>query len=342
MTACVVFVRKELRERVRSVQTAGTGVGVWEMGNKGGVGVRLDIDGTEMTFVAMHLAPMEGCVIRRNRDWEDICRGLVFEGDAAANETTGTEREPLLTGTKRTATGLYKPKNHIFLFGDLNYRTSHLPPTPSAYKTFPQPVRPADSPNTSRIPLPDLLARDQLTQERLEGRVLHGFAEQPIEFPPTYKYSHILSATPGPQATKEEDEDEETAAVLQEPPTWQWARHRWPSWCDRILFYPPTGITPGTYTALPLLPSSDHRAVVLHVTLEQEAGVEDDFRLAPPFALDPHWRTRRAAARRYEIAVGAASWVVLTAEGNATLAGVVGGALAVYFLVRVFGQGIAM
>jgi hypothetical protein len=345
MTAAMVFVKKGLRDRVTSVETAGVGVGVWGMGKKGGVGIRLDIGGAEVTFVAMHLAPMEGSVLRRNRDWKDICRGLVFEDPEGvpneANGAVGTESQPLLAGTKRTATGLYKPKNHIFLFGDLNYRTSHFPPGPSTYKTYPQPSRPSDSPNNHMV-LSDLLAHDQLTQERIEGRVLHGFAEQPIEFPPTYKYSHVRSALPSPQVAKEDSTEDEDETVVQEPSTWTWARHRWPSWCDRILFYPPAGITPGTYTALPLLPSSDHRAVALHVTLKpgsQKTQIKNDLRVSPPFPLDPDWKARRAAARRYEIAVGMASWVVLTTEGNATLVGLLGGGLAVYFLVRVFGQG---
>jgi len=345
MTTALVFVKKELRSAVRSIETAGVGVGVWEMGNKGGVGIRLDVDATELTFVAMHLAPMEGYVERRNQDWQDICRGLVFRSDNSSG-TAGTETEPLLAGSKRTASGLYKPKSHIFLFGDLNYRTSHLSPTETAHKTFPQPSLPDSSSN--RIPLSELLTRDQLTLERQEGRTLHGFEEAPIKFPPTYKYSHSRSDVPGPQAAKGDaataDEEDDESAVVQEPSLWSWAKHRWPSWCDRILWYPPSGVNAGVYTALPLLPSSDHRPVALHITLQrgrQSEEVENDLRKAPPFALDEHWHSRRAAARRYEIVVGIASWFALTTEGQATVAGLIGGALAVYFLVQVFGQGVS-
>ena len=124
MTAAMVFVKPDVKARIGTIETAGVGVGVWEMGNKGGVGVRLDVDDTELTFVAMHLAPMEDQVPRRNDDWKDICRGLVFQpaDSKQASGTAGTETQPLLAGTKRTATGLYKPGSHIFLFGDLNYR----------------------------------------------------------------------------------------------------------------------------------------------------------------------------------------------------------------------------
>jgi len=343
MTAALVFVKKTLRPKVHSIQTAGVGVGVWEMGNKGGVGIRLNVDRTELTFVAMHLAPMEGLVARRNQDWQDICQRLVFTAAHTEGTVSDTERQPLLRGTKSTVAGLYKPNSHMFLFGDLNYRTSHLAPTASAHKTFPQPALPADAPN-NRIPLPELLARDQLTQERLENRVLHGFAEAPITFPPTYKYSHERASVPGPQAAKEDsgtDDEDDASGVIQEPSIWSWATHRWPSWCDRILFYPPNDIKTGRYTALPLLPSSDHRAVALHVSLQSEAHeqpVEHDLRHAPPFDIDQDWQSKRVAARRYEIAVGMASWVALTSEGQATVAGLIGAALAAYLLFQTYGH----
>lgn len=69
MTVTMVFVRQEIKDRVTRMETAGVGVGAWEMGNKGGVGIRVTIDDKkEITFVGMHLAPMEGMVIRRNQD----------------------------------------------------------------------------------------------------------------------------------------------------------------------------------------------------------------------------------------------------------------------------------
>jgi len=333
----MVFVKKALLDRITRVETAGVGCGAWDMGNKGGVGIRIGIDGKDLTFVGMHLAPMEGMVMRRNQDWENICRRLVFSDDEQPDSFATGEREPLLSSKQDSnpPTGLYTPNNHIFLFGDLNYRTSHLPPTPLTYKQYPQPAH--ASPSSERVALQDLFTRDELTQERLANRTLHGFAEQPIDFAPTYKYSNAADL-PGPTAEEESDTEE---LVLKEPSLWTWAKHRWPSWCDRILFYPPTNLTPGTYTSLPLLPSSDHRGVALHITLDLSSGEEtlsNDLRISPPFPLDPEWKTRRATARRYEIIVGIASWFALTLEGNATIAVLLASGLGVVFLVRMFGQ----
>jgi hypothetical protein len=65
-----------------------------------------------------------------------------------------------------------------------------------------------------------------------------------------------------------------------------------------------------------------------------------DLRKEPPFALDPQWKARRAAARRYELFVGLASWLALTTAGQSVMAGLVGTGLAAYLLVHVFGQNV--
>lgn len=75
MTVLMVLAKREVKERVDWIQAGGCGVGVWEMGNKGGVGVRIGIDEKELTFVAMHLAPMEDALKRRNEDWNVMSAG---------------------------------------------------------------------------------------------------------------------------------------------------------------------------------------------------------------------------------------------------------------------------
>ncbi|KAL9050629.1 MAG: hypothetical protein Q9206_005012, partial [Seirophora lacunosa] len=107
MTACMVFVHEEQQDKIQRVETGAVGVGVQEMGNKGAVGVRLGYsvpEGiTELTFVAAHLAPMEDGLARRNEDWMNIVRGLVFptvHSKAvhyhAEHPTASAESEPLL------------------------------------------------------------------------------------------------------------------------------------------------------------------------------------------------------------------------------------------------------
>ncbi|QDS69300.1 hypothetical protein FKW77_002721 [Venturia effusa] len=333
MTVLMIFVKKEVKERVKWIQAGGCGVGVWGMGNKGGVGLRIGIDDKELTFVAMHLAPMEGAVKRRNEDWKNIVQNLVFEpiahGSVRSKTTANDEDEPLLPDSNpavQDEQGIYTPRNIIFLAGDLNYRTSHEPPSKWSHHTYPQPQDFQQGGTTGspveRLELHALFERDQLTAELAAERVLHGFTEQPINFAPTYKYN-----------TKD------ITKALEEPADrWTWSTHRWPSWCDRILYLPPSGVLPHIYDSLPLIPSSDHRGVALSVTIPAHLARDDggnlDLREHPPFEISTDWRSRRARARSLEILVGIASYLALTYEGYAILVGIVGGAFGGYMLMR--------
>ncbi|RMY04683.1 hypothetical protein D0866_15302, partial [Hortaea werneckii] len=133
MTAIMVFAREEVWHRIQGVESAGVGVGLWEMGNKGAVGVRLSVGGsgedeTPFTFVAAHLAPMEPEWEQRNQDWKSICENLVFEPESPPNDTNPhPETEPLLSkpsfSTDQTSPStLFHPPTHLFVLGDLNYR----------------------------------------------------------------------------------------------------------------------------------------------------------------------------------------------------------------------------
>ncbi|KAF2139127.1 uncharacterized protein K452DRAFT_290225 [Aplosporella prunicola CBS 121167] len=350
MTAIMLFAKPHVADRIVSIETAGVGLGFWEMGNKGAVAVRIGLaspqqqqqnpaaadEVLELTFVAAHLAPMEYGVARRNDDWANIVRRLVFEPEgggkgaipaaAAADSEQDQDQEreqrddgagqALLPQSPTPQQGLYTPNAHVFFFGDLNYRTSDTPPQPIDTLTrFP---RPGD-------PYAALLATDQLQRERRAGRALHGFEEANIDFPPTYKYAF-------------------------HPPR-AWAPHRWPSWCDRILFLPASGLSPQRYDALPLLPSSDHQPVALAVEVawkalegerRAETGREGEADTASPsspplntpsardapFPLDPSWRSRRRAARSRELVVGVLAAAVLTWQGRMALLALV---LAVWF-----------
>ncbi|KAF2433589.1 DNase I-like protein [Tothia fuscella] len=338
MTVGMVFVKRAIRERVRWIEAAGVGVGLWEMGNKGAVGIRIALDETELTFIAAHLAPMEGAVLRRNTDWQNIVRGLVFEQVDANNSkpnsrsiASGGESEPLLSRSLRQESGLYKPKTTIIFGGDLNYRTSHTRPRPDTHKTFPKPSERHIDNSTpeGRLSISQLWEKDQLNQERMVGRTVHGFTEMPVTFPPTYKYitedmgngSQVVPKTANAEVLDDE--------LLSEGQSWQWAKHRWPSWCDRILYISAHEMDPRVYTSLPLHKSSDHRAVALSATIHagNSAGSQGDVDILdhPPFPLNPNWKADRAAARRREVIVGFASYLTLTNEGNFILLGIIGG-----------------
>ncbi|KAF2104075.1 DNase I-like protein, partial [Rhizodiscina lignyota] len=346
MTAIMLFAREPVAERIQWIQTAGTGVGFWEMGNKGAVGIRLGYkqddessEEVELTLVAAHLAPMENALLRRNQDWKNIVRRLIFanedNGEAQRGRTRTSssedadEREPLvpesrLRGREVSPCPLYSTRGHVFFAGDLNYRTSIISPGPDAYLSFPQPDASSEDPNH----MSKLFEKDQLSQVMRDGEALQGFSEMPVTFPPTYKYEHPEGA-PEPSASNLLGLEE-----YREPNRWNWAKHRFPSWCDRILYLPSALLQPQQYTALPLQLTSDHRPVALSVRIELRVPqvADNDIRKHPPFNPDPEWRYRRQSARRFEIIVGFVAYLVYTREGNGIAVGVLGGLLGCAYL----------
>ena len=314
MTAIMLFAREEAAERIRWVQTAGTGVGLWEMGNKGAVGIRMgyaqdaqngEDEEVELSLIAAHLAPMENAVLRRNKDWKNIVQRLIFTNELGGESHRGRKRSPrpdeteegrpLLAGEhpgdrEVSPCPLYSTRGHVFFAGDLNYRTSSISPGPDAYLSFPQPNATSGDPNH----MSKLFEKDQLSQVMREGQAMHGFEEMPVTFPPTYKYEHHQAGEPSSSSLQ-------TFSSAREPDHWSWAKHRFPSWCDRILYLPSTLLHPENYTALPLQLTSDHRPVALSISIKLEVPQidEDDARKHPPFSPDPNWRSRRDAARRY-------------------------------------------
>ncbi len=337
MTGIMVFAKDPAA--VSDIETGGVGVGMAEMGNKGAIGVRFTYHGngtsTELAFVAAHLEAMEWNLERRNEDWKNIVRGLVFSSKSVDRKNnlpsqTGEER-PLLSISPRDAS-IFKPTSHLFFAGDLNYRTSTMSPSATDCKeTFPQPHHDETSPNH----FSKLFEHDQLNQERLAGRTCHGLTEAPVTFPPTYKYnSKEPFLVPDENLSK-----------------WHWASHRWPSWCDRILYldippwlkstHPDAHIITNKYSALPLLPTSDHRAVALDVSVpliaiprpkEDEQG--DDPRLHPPFEVNIDWRTKRERARVFELVVGFAGYFTTTLEGGGVTIAMIIGAVGAFFAIR--------
>ncbi|KAA8568875.1 hypothetical protein EYC84_007854 [Monilinia fructicola] len=295
---------------IQDLEAGEIGVGAWSMGNKGAIGIRFTYGSgntsTELTFVAAHLAAMEEELQRRNQDWKNIVRGLVFSSTTSNYGTTlpqGDEDRPLLSISPQDAS-IYKSTSHLF--------PRDLVSSPKHYSI--------------------LFENDQLNQERLAGRTCHGLIEAPVSFPPTYKYK-----SEGPFMTSDDKLNR-----------WPWAKHRWPSWCDRILYLdmpswvqkanPQAKIISNKYSALPLLPTSDHRAVALDITVpllpipepeEGEGG--DDPRVKMPFDIDIDWKKKREKARMMEIVVGFTLYFTSTKEGAALFIAMIVGAVGAVF-----------
>jgi hypothetical protein len=341
MTGILVVARPEVYEQIRWVKTAGVGVGdhsgIVGLGNKGSaaarMGIRIGNEQDEMivTFVAAHLAPMEWDWERRNEDWKAICEGTVFERYEVDGQGRKLpegahpefEAEPLLSSEGSSGSdepqGIFSPNSYLIFAGDLNYRTSDKGPGPKDYENWPQPVESvSDIHHYSH-----LLAKDQLKREQRKGKTLNDLAESEINFPPTYKYSDV--------AQKQAARAPNTEITGTEGQTWLWAKHRVPSWCDRILYLAATSPTVHSYTALPVQPTSDHRPVVLSFSIPREPL---DLNVKPPFPLRKDWKEARATARRYEYLIGVAAYLGLTWEGEALLAGTIAGLVGGYLVLR--------
>ncbi|EAW12656.1 putative inositol 5-phosphatase [Aspergillus clavatus NRRL 1] len=353
MTALMVFARADIVARIGAVQTARVGLGVQQMGNKGAVVARLTYataDGEQpvaLTFVGAHLAPAEEAFERRNRDWRGIVERLVFERvlrtpggqEEDDEEEEESERAALLNSDSTDASvsvdtdrelthssseqGIFTPAGYLFLAGDLNYRTSNTLPLPDDRARFPR--LDTDDP-AHPLHYAQLLKHDQLTRERDQGRCFHGLSEAPVTFPPTYKYR----------------------IGARDPRDWAWTRTRWPSWCDRVLYLedrPRVVVTTYGYDALPLFPTSDHRAVALAAAILLQGRSQSDagggersaaewLALGAPFPIDRDWRRKRDEARRKELVVGGLAYLGLTWEGRRLLLAMVVGGLGAWFVLR--------
>lgn len=236
---------------------------------------------------------------------------------------------------------IYKPGSHLFVAGDLNYRISRTPPT--ADSEFPD-LDP-DSPNY----FPRFLAHDQLMSEKANGRTLHGLSEADITFPPTYK---LVVTEDEPEAAQAQ----QTGVPAVDVVPWKWASHRWPGWCDRILFLDiPRWASRSTdrthikmttiaYDALPPVRTSDHRAVFLRLSVpvlepsvlsppdEARAANSTDPRIRLPYAVDLRAWERRSHSRTWEHMVGWSMLVCQSKQGMAVFVTLAVAALGTWWL----------
>lgn len=331
MTSILIFAKPEFAARVVNIETAGVGVGLWDMGNKGAVAARLHHrnDGTgdleTLTFVAAHLAPSEKSYERRNLDWKDIVRRLVFQPASNARKSSfdaaspyNNQRLPLLAEHRnatesKSQTGIFLSGSPLFFGGDLNYRSGDSGPKPREHLLFPQPTSDPKDPRH----FSNLYSRDQLNRERKAGKTLHQMEEAAIRFPPSYKYSEEQHG----RGTEDR---------------WYWAQHRFPSWTDRILFSRDlansTYLDILNYDVLALQPSSDHRPVSLTTRLDMACS--KSLNVTSPFPLDSHWESRRRLARTLEIGVGVLAYLSLTWEGRALLLSMLVGGTGGWLVLR--------
>ncbi|CAO2838449.1 unnamed protein product [Amaranthus hypochondriacus] len=188
-----VWVRKDLREHVRNVKVSCIGRGLMGyLGNKGSISVSMLLHETSFCFVCSHLTSgqKEGDELRRNADVMEILKKTRFPRVSSIVDEKSPET--------------IVEHDRVIWLGDLNYRLT-LP-----YRS----VRALVEMQNWRA----LLEKDQLRTEQRRGRVLTGWKEGSIYFPPTYKYSHNSDRYAGDDQHPKE-------------------KRRTPAWCDRILWY---------------------------------------------------------------------------------------------------------
>jgi hypothetical protein len=160
----LLFLRRDLLWFCSEVQSAGYSTRPGSaVKTKGGVGLSFSLFGSTFLFVSSHLTAHQDRVEDRNNDMKRI----------AANLTTNKLIE----------------FDYVFWLGDLNYRLdldrgqvdTHL----SQWQLQQRMEEGEDGHQDGWLAL---LLHDQLTKEMLHGHVFQGFSEQPVTFPPSYKF----------------------------------------------------------------------------------------------------------------------------------------------------------
>ncbi|KAF8962697.1 Endonuclease/exonuclease/phosphatase [Flammula alnicola] len=159
-----IYIHRDLKPFVRGMSKSAVTAGLigGRVGNKGGLGISLNIDGTTFLFLNAHLAAHEGKINHRLANLTKIKSELSVDDFLAADDS------------RKTAEDLTDKFDFAFLCGDLNFRL-----------------------NISRLHADWLISRqdyaqafefDQLNAIMKEGKFFTGFHEAPIKFPPTFKY----------------------------------------------------------------------------------------------------------------------------------------------------------
>uniref|UniRef100_A0A0K0E459 IPPc domain-containing protein n=1 Tax=Strongyloides stercoralis TaxID=6248 RepID=A0A0K0E459_STRER len=136
-----------------NIQTNYVPTGFLKMGNKGGVGISMEINNSTVLFINSHLAAGNRETERRNQDFRDITR-ITFKDGKTLND-----------------------HDAVFWLGDLNYRLD----TPLTQEEI------CYMCDTGRFK--ELLQYDQLNKAKEIGHVFYGYEEhKSIDFLPTYKF----------------------------------------------------------------------------------------------------------------------------------------------------------
>lgn len=165
-----VYVHRDLRPMVRGTSRSAVTAGLigGRVGNKGGVGITVNLDGTSLLFLNAHLAAHGRKINHRLANLMKIKSELSVDDFLASDDP------------RIMAEDLTDKFDYTFLCGDLNFRLDI--------------TRLHADWLLSRRDYAQALAFDQLKKLMQEGQAFVGFSEAPIHFPPTFKYDVQRSA----------------------------------------------------------------------------------------------------------------------------------------------------
>ncbi|KAI9307306.1 Endonuclease/exonuclease/phosphatase [Cunninghamella echinulata] len=237
----IIVARTEHQPFITEVDTRYCGVGIMNrLGNKGGCSVRFRFHDSYFCFVASHLAAFVSNCDRRNQDFTEICKKILFNhqidkkteyvhhswNSGGDEGVTFLDRNGVTNDWSKQASIFHA--DHVIWLGDLNYRVNL--------------TRTEVNAKLNQDEYQDLLEYDQLSIERQAGRAFSMFEEGPINFFPTYRYD---------AGTNQYDTS---------------PKKRVPSWTDRILWKKPMDHNKPTLTQLSYddcmeMMLSDHKPV---------------------------------------------------------------------------------
>nr|GAT60071.1 inositol polyphosphate phosphatase [Mycena chlorophos] len=281
------------------VETAWTGTGPGWMANKGAVGVRFRIPGTDggagetYTFVCAHLTAHAEKLRNRIADWHHIVGTLLF---------TSPE-------SKTARTTLYHT-SHLFLVGDLNFRVVLPPEHP--LKGAPSAIGQALTAQSARDAFKEY---DQLSVERRNpaNQLFVGLREGEFwKFKCSYKY---------------------TIGQVD-----RYSSKRTPAWTDRVLYTTysdspdapdESAITNVLYTSIPGYTTSDHKPIVSLLLLPESTSTAETaeppiLRLPEDYSPvpDPRANLKRYTGRALDRFIGRIWWFLTLLGAGSTVVGI--------------------
>ncbi|KAK3697934.1 hypothetical protein QZH41_013014 [Actinostola sp. cb2023] len=194
----VILVKPDHQNLISHVQQSSVKTGLANaLGNKGAVGISFMFSATSLCFINCHLAARSTRVSRRNQNYHDILKGLNLG--------------------QKSVFDLTNQFNHVFWFGDLNYRID------MEVNDVLESIKANN--------LYKMRKADQLWNEIKKGNVFCGFKEDTINFSPTYRHRRGGKDYVWEKAKR--------SGILVNVP----------SWCDRVLChsFPETKIMNTSY-----------------------------------------------------------------------------------------------